>query len=148
MAVRAQCLLFLAAACGGSSTMNPGADGNTPGADAPTTPTDASETRPPDPNDPVVDVPPYQGAYSFAKLTTQDNTQFADSGTWFTNDTTEHRVTTVRAHVARYRDQVLLQDKNAAQVFVYDQVATTIGAAIALPSDAVGRATIRGGLIY
>jgi hypothetical protein len=143
----ARAVVLILAACGGGGTTNSGGDA-TDGDDGAMTPADADETRPPDPNDPVQDVPAHQGAYGFGKLTVQDKTQFADFGTWFTNTTTEHRVTTVRAHITRYRDQLLFQDKNAAQVFLYDQTATTIGAAIALPSDAVGRATIRGGLVY
>jgi hypothetical protein len=147
MKVHAIVLAVLAACGGGGSPTN--SDPDASGGDGPdeTTP-DANEMRPPDPNDPVADVPAHQGAYTFGKLTVQDKTQFADYGTWFTNDTTEHRVTTVRAHITRYRDQLLLQDKNAAQVFVYDQATTTLGPAIALPSDAVGAATIRGGLVY
>lgn len=133
--------------CGGDGGGGVGPDASSSTDDAPSV--DAmSEERPPDPADPVEDVPPFQGAYSFGKLTTQDNIQFGDSGTWFTDSTSEHRVTTTRVRYARYRDGVVLQDKDAGRVFVYDQATTMVGPEITLPADAVGFATIRGGLIY
>jgi hypothetical protein len=107
-----------------------------------------ADGRMPDPADPVEDVPAYAGAYSFGKLTTDDLTTSASSGTWFNDDVTQHKVTDTRVHYARYRDGVVLQSKIAAQILIYDQATTTVGAPITLPSDAVGRATIRGGLVY
>lgn len=110
---------------------------------------DAMMGRPMDPNDPVVDVPAFTGAYAFGKLTTEDNFMFGDSGTHFTEATTEHKVFDTRVHYARYRNNMLLQDKNGlSQVWIYDQATTQVGNAIALPSDAVGRAIQRGGMIY
>jgi hypothetical protein len=114
------------------------------GADAPVANVDAHVQ---DPDDPVADVPAYTGIYTFAKLTT-DESLTASAGTWFTDSTTEHKVSDIGTTYARYRDGTVLQSKLAAQLFVYDQTASTIGAAIALPSDAVGRATIRGGMLY
>lgn len=100
-----------------------------------------------DPSDPVEVVPAHTGAYTFGKLTTDDFASAA-SGTWFNDDVTEHKVTATRVRYARYRDAMVLQSKIAAQILIYDQATTTVSAPITLPSDAVGRATIRGGLVY
>ncbi|NVB84025.1 MAG: hypothetical protein HOV81_36960 [Kofleriaceae bacterium] len=100
-----------------------------------------------DPADPVEDVPAFTGIYTFGKLTTDESLN-ASAGTWFTESTTEHKVSNIRTTYARYRDGMVLQSKLGAEMFIYDQATTTISAAIALPSDAVGHATIRGGLVY
>jgi hypothetical protein len=137
------------AACGGSGGGDNGDVDAAIGTGDGDTTADAADIRPMDPTDPVEEVPAFTGVYSFGKLTTEDNSSLGGTGTWFTEATTEHRVFTTRVHYARYRDDMLLQDKNGgSQVWVYDQATTTVGAPIALPSDAVGRATIRGGMIY
>lgn len=100
-----------------------------------------------DPNDPVEDVPAFTGVYSFAKLTT-DESLTASAGTWFTDSTTEHKVSDIETTYARYRDAMVLQSTFAAKIYIYDQATGTVGAAIDLPSDAVGTAIIRGGLVY
>jgi hypothetical protein len=123
-------------ACGGAGAPPPG--DSTPNPDA--------NDHVQDPNDPVEDVPPYAGAYAFAKLTTDDVLQF--SGTFFTDDSSDHEVTATRVCYARYRDGMVLHSKLAAEVYVYDQASTTIGTPIALPSDAIGQAVIRGGMLY
>mgnify|MGYP003631399479 FL=1 len=138
-------LSLVAAACGSSSGAS--ADGSVV-EDAGQSP-DAevqADARMQDPSDPVELVPAHIGGYTFGKLTTEDFTAGNSGGTWFNDNATEHRVTTTRVHYARYRDNMVLQSKTDSAILIYDQATTTVGAPVALPSDAVGRATIRGGL--
>lgn len=138
---------LVAAACGSSSEAT--TDGSVvedAGQSADAEP--LADARMQDPSDPVEEVLAHIGGYTFGKLTTEDYTAGNSGGTWFNDNATEHRVTTTRVHYARYRDNMLLQSKTDSAILIYDQATTTVGDPITLPSDAVGRATIRGGLVY
>jgi hypothetical protein len=132
-----------AVACGGG---NPGTSGDDD--DAPTdAATVGADAHVQDPADPVEDVPAYTGIYTFAKLTTDENLD-ASAGMWFTDSVTEHKVSDIEMTYARYRDGMVLHSMFGAQMFIYDQAATTISAPIDLPSDAIGHPIIRGGLVF
>jgi hypothetical protein len=119
---------------------------NQPGLDAGDT---AGEQRPTDPADPVASVASHAGPYGFAKLTTDRSNGLRSSGIWFTSDRDDRRLSEeYEPSYSRYRDDVLMQSDSDARVWLYDQRNEKISAEINLPTDAVGRAAIRGGFIY
>lgn len=136
--------LALVVGCNGS---NGGSADDAPADDAPSA--DASDQRPMDPADPVEVVPAHGGIYKIGMLSSDEDINFGQYGTWFTNPTSEHEVLGANiVRYSRYRDRIVMQDLSAPRIWIYDTTTTMPSAPIDLPSDAAGVATIRGGFVY
>jgi hypothetical protein len=100
---------------------------------------------PSDPNDPVLEVPAFGGAYGLARITTSDTSPV---GMYYRGAAGETQLSTVRSSFVRYRDRVVAQSKVAAELRLFDQATATLSSPVALPSDVIGAVTVRGDFVY